>query len=357
MDQKLLDKLEGRKNEGTLRSLSYFDGFADFYSNDYLGLSKKSSSHGSQFGSTGSRLISGNCHEAEESEAFLANFFQSEASLIFNSGYDANIGLFSSIPQKGDTVIYDELIHASVRDGIRLSFANSYSFKHNSVSDLSNKIKISSGTIYIVIESLYSMNGDLAPIKEIVTIAKENNACLIVDEAHSCGVYGELGRGMVDELGLRSEIFARIVTFGKAYGAHGACVLGSKFLCDYLLNFARSFIYTTALPPYEYLRIKEMVSIPEIPSLQIQLYENIKLFKQKCGFENLISDDLSPIQMLKGGDISKTRILADRLLQNKIAVKPIFSPTVKKGEEGIRFCIHAFNTPQEIEIISKLIKD
>jgi len=356
MDQKLLNRIEKRKIEGTMRSLSCFDGYADFYSNDYFGFSKiKTGDTVKRYGSTGSRLISGNCREAEDCETFLADFFYTESALVFNSGYDANLGFFSCIPQKGDTVIYDESIHASIKDGIRLSFADAYSFKHNSSSDLEKKLKQAKGTIYIAIESLYSMDRDLAPLREIARIAKENNAYLIVDEAHACGVFGKSGRGLIDELGLQNEVFARLITFGKAYGSHGACILGNQDLKNYLMNFARSFIYTTALPPYEFVRIKEIVSSKKIADLQNKLKENILNFRDN--FKNLefVSDPFSPIQMLRIAEISKVKLLTNKLLDVKIAVKPIFSPTVKNGDEGIRFCIHSFNSQKEFDTVSKIL--
>ena len=172
MDQKLQDKLNKRIVEGTLRSLSSFEGFIDFYSNDYLGFSKIKikSENASKYGSTGSRLISGTSNESLSAEEFLADFFNSESSLIFNSGYDANLGFFSSVPQRGDFVFYDEYIHASIRDGLRLSFATSNSFKHNNLVDLELKLSKVSGVKYVVVESLYSMDGDIAPLIDIVEL-------------------------------------------------------------------------------------------------------------------------------------------------------------------------------------------
>jgi 8-amino-7-oxononanoate synthase len=190
MDAKLLDKLKARKQEGTLRSLSCLDGMIDFYSNDYLGLSKQTHllNH-SIAGSTGSRLISGNSVEAERCETFLADYFGVESSLVFNSGYDANLGFFGSVPQKGDTIIYDQFIHASVRDGIRLSNAKAYSFEHNSIEDLENKIQRAEGTVYVAVESLYSMDGDISPLERIAEICVKYGVYLIVDEAHAAGVF------------------------------------------------------------------------------------------------------------------------------------------------------------------------
>lgn len=357
MDSKLIKKLLDRKKEGTIRSLSNFEGFIDFFSNDYLGLSElKVNSSISIFGATGSRLISGNSRQAIECEQKLSDFFESESALVFNSGYDANLGLFSSVPQKGDTIIYDEYIHASVRDGIRLSNANSFSFKHNSIIDLRTKLRNSAGTIYVAVESLYSMEGDIAPLKQIADLVSEFSAYLIVDEAHSCGVFGKDGRGIVDALELNDQVFARIITFGKAYGSHGACVLGKRSLIDYLINFARSFIYTTALPPSEYHRINQIIELRSINDLQKSLHDNISYFRGNLKSNFLISEINSPIQILRIGEISKTKHISDLLLNKNIAVKPIFSPTVKSGMESIRICIHSFNTKDEIDSLIEVCK-
>jgi 8-amino-7-oxononanoate synthase len=346
MDTKLIHKLNERAKEGTLRSLSCFEGMTDFFSNDYLGLAKHSViNQESNTGSTGSRLISGTSKVALECESFLAEYFEVEAALVFNSGYDANIGFFSTVPQKGDTIIYDQLIHASVRDGIRLSNAKSLSFTHNSLDDLEKKMSLAEGTIYVVVESLYSMDGDLAPLKEIANICMQANVYLIVDEAHAAGV---LGRGLVEELGIRALVFARLVTFGKAYGAHGAAILGSNILKKYLVNFARSFIYTTALPPLAYQLIRERCAI-DLTSLQEQLQRNIFLFRKNMIPEKLFSDERSPIQIIPIDSVIRTKELSEKLQSQGFAVKPIFSPTVPRGTERIRICIHAFNSDLEIE--------
>ncbi len=358
MDSKLIDKLNKRKKEGTLRSLSFFDGMIDFCSNDYLGFSKiETPQNSAQYGSTGSRLISGNSKEAERCEVFLADYFSSDAALIFNSGYDANIGFFSAVPQRGDTILYDEKIHASVRDGIRLSFANSYSFEHNSLIDLEDKINLAKETIYIAIESLYSMDGDLAPIGEIANLAEEYGAYLIVDEAHACGVLGPNGKGIVQDLGLNNKIFARVITFGKAYGAHGAAILGSQELMNFLINFARSFIYTTALPSDSFSRIEQVVLQSNSDTERNKLQQNIKQFRSLINLNSSVSDIYSPIQMIRIGDIERTKNLTELLLKNQFAVKPIYSPTIKIGEEGIRICIHSFNTVEEIRDLCDVINE
>jgi len=357
MNSKLLDRLRKRQQEGTYRSLSFLKkGNIDFYSNDYLGLSKiETFENKVNFGSTGSRLISGNSDEAVKCEKFLSEFFGTESALVFNSGYDANLGLFSSLPQRGDTIIYDEYIHASIRDGIRLSLANSYSFEHNSVDDLRSKLGKAQGSVYIAVESLYSMDGDMAPLYQIAKLSKEFSAYLIVDEAHACGVFGEKGKGICDALDLKEKVFVRVVTFGKAYGSHGAAILGSANLTNYLINFARSFIYTTALPGFAYQRIQNIVGFSENEERQKTLHQNISYFRKLGKDLDLSSEVNSPIQIIRFSEIDKLKIIEHSLLQNDISIKAIYSPTVNPGNECLRICIHSFNTNEQIEKLVRII--
>lgn len=352
MKPKYLQLLHRRKETGSYRSLSLFNDFVDFYSNDYLGLSLHSSpvTRHASLGSTGSRLISGNSIEAENCERFLADFFHTEAALVFNSGYDANIGLFSSVPQKGDTVIYDALIHASIRDGIRLSHAKSYSFMHNDIVDLEKKLMLSEGSIFVAVESLYSMDGDICPLDEIIRVCAKYNAFLIVDEAHAVGVLGENGKGLT----YKKEVFARVVTFGKSYGFHGAAVVGTEDLKCYLINFARSFIYTTALPTHAYFQIQKQIEDSQKAQLRLSLQENITFFRNQLNYQG-ISDITSPIQILEVPGVENALRLAKQLQENKFAVKAILSPTVPEGKERIRICMHAFNTKDEIENLAKIL--
>tara|TARA_B110000285_G_scaffold179744_1_gene202514 strand:- start:2017 stop:3090 length:1074 start_codon:yes stop_codon:yes gene_type:complete len=356
LDQRLHKKLEDRIEKGTLRSLSSFDGMIDFFSNDYLGLSKEDfSCEISSYGATGSRLISGTTPRMLEIESEIAQIFAVQSSLMFNSGYDANLGLFSSIPQRGDTILYDEFIHASVRDGIRLSHAKTISFRHNDIEDLSAKIERSDGSIYVAVESLYSMDGDFAPIKKLAVLCKSRNAYLIVDEAHACGVFGENGKGLVFELGLSHLVFARLVTFGKAYGSHGACVLGSSDLIQYLYNFARSFIYTTALPESVFERNLKLASSGLASNRRIKLNSNLVYFRSNFYHSGLISNEMSPIQIIEFGSIEATKTVAEKIQALNIAVKPIYSPTVTEGKERLRICIHSFNTKQELDALIRAL--
>ena len=353
MKPKFLQLLEHRKESGSYRSLSLFQDFIDFYSNDYLGLSRKLKVESQKFdrlGSSGSRLISGNSIEAENCENFLAEFFQAESALVFNSGYDANLGLFSSVPQKGDTIIYDSLIHASIRDGIRLSHAKSYSFAHNDIISLEKKLSIAEGTVFVAVESLYSMDGDVCPLDALIVLCKRYDALLIVDEAHAVGVLGEKGKG----LAFQKEVFARVITFGKGYGFHGAAVLGSNDLKNYLINFARSFIYTTALPVHDYSFIQQQIESSTDASLRVALQSNIDYFRAQLNYQG-VSANTSPIQILEVPGVDNALNLAKQLQENNFAVKAILSPTVPEGQERIRICIHAFNTKEEIEKLVSIL--
>lgn len=353
-------KLKLRQQEGTLRSLLSVDSGIDFWSNDYLGYARISSSNFENVGSTGSRLISGNSIFTEQVEQELADFFKGEAALLFNSGYDANLGLLSCVPQKNDIVIYDEHIHASMRDGIRLSYAKSYGFLHNSLEDLEKKLKIESGENgikFVCIESLYSMAGDTPPLLKIIELCEKYEAHLIVDEAHSGGIYGEAGEGFSVALGFQDRIFARIFTFGKAFGSHGATVIGSQQLREYLINYSRSFIYTTALPKNSVAHIKENIRKSEFLFNRKQLFQNILYFRNLIDEYNLssISEVNSPIQMIRIGNKIETERKSEFLRKNGFLVKAIVSPTVKKGAEAIRICIHAFNTKDEIRQLTEIL--
>ena len=256
----LNERLQKRKEENSFRKLIYRSARIDFTSNDYLGLArseelfalikKRTESLLHRNGATGSRLLSGNNLYTEEVEQKLASIFKSESALIFNSGYAANQAVLSSIPQKGDTILYDELAHACIRDGARLSLASRFPFLHNNLNDLEDRLKRAQGNIYIAVESIYSMDGDICPLAELIELAEKYSATIILDEAHSTGVLGENGSGFAVSNELEKKIPIRVYTFGKAMGVHGACVAGSKTLADYLINFARPFIFTTALSPH-----------------------------------------------------------------------------------------------------------
>ena len=355
-------KLKNREDENALRTLKYNEGLIDFCSNDYLGFATEKEIHIldkelANYGATGSRLISGNHKITEETEDFIANFYQSESALIFNSGYNANIGLFSALPQRNDTIIYDELIHASIRDGIKLSNATSFSFKHNNIEQLEIKLKKASGNVYVAVESIYSMDGDAAPLIEILDICNKYDAALIVDEAHAVGVYGK-GKGLCAELGIENDVFARVVTFGKAYGCHGAAVLGNKLLRDYLINFSRAFIYTTALPLHSILTIRKAHHFLNQNLDRIEkLKSNIECFQHLTfNFKLLTLNSQSAIQCIIMPGNDKVKKIAAQIQGKGFDVRPILSPTVPKGQERLRICLHSFNTIEQINnLVTELI--
>jgi len=369
----LVSKLILREQSNSFRKLPLSNNWVDFSSNDYLGFAKNEFifNQAHQYlidknlkvnGATGSRLLTGNHAVYHHAESFIAHFHQAESALIFNSGYDANVGFFSAVPQRNDVILFDEYVHASIRDGIKMSFAKSYKFEHNNLNDLETLIqknKSVENEIYIVTESVFSMDGDSPNIEKLVAISKKNNCLLVIDEAHALGVFGHNGCGLVQELNLQNEVFARIMTFGKGLGCHGAAVLGSNELNNYLVNFAKSFIYTTALSPHSVATILAAYQQLEKEKITIQkLQENILFFNQQKTMLNLnplFVRNKSAIQsaIIPGNEKAKT--IANSLQQNGFDVKPILSPTVPEGQERLRFCIHSFNSEQEIKRVLQLL--
>jgi 8-amino-7-oxononanoate synthase len=352
------ERLQNRAAQGLLRKLPLQQSLTDFCSNDYLGFSRSEAlkfkllkeqeiHQGMPLGATGSRLLTGNSEFTESLEAHLAADQNVEAALLFNSGYTANLALFSCLPQKGDTVIIDELIHSSVIDGCRLSFANRIKFRHNDLQSLEEKIKKANGSCYVAVESVYSMEGDLAPLIEIAALCKTYDALLIVDEAHAFGVFG---KGLVHLAGLTRDVFAVVITFGKSLGAHGAAVLGSEALRSYLVNFARPFIYSTAMPFSNLLQLQTSFRfLEENAHLQQELQQKIILFKQYLRSTSPTKILQSPIQAIILPCNEKVRAVSRDLAKEGLAVYPILSPTVPKGKERLRICLHVFNTDQDIE--------
>ena len=360
LNQLLQTKLQQRKNENSFRVLSNKEHLIDFSSNDYLGLArsgdlfelinKKIDSLPHRNGSSGSRLLSGNSTYTEEVENKLAKIFNAEAALIFNSGYTANQAVLSCIPQRGDTILYDKLAHACIRDGSRLSLANQHSFEHNNLPDLEKKLSQTTGNVFVVVESIYSMDGDESPLGEIVTLAKKYSALLMIDEAHSTGVIGSKGSGFAVSKQLQSEIGIRVYTFGKAMGCHGACVVGSKELIEYLINFARPFIFTTALAPHSIAAIDCAFQYLENNiHLQEELNKKIKLFTSlNINSRNTIRSN-SQIQSIIIPGNENVRNAAEKIQARGFDVRPILSPTVPQGSERLRICLHTFNSDEEIK--------
>ncbi|WP_299247696.1 8-amino-7-oxononanoate synthase [uncultured Cytophaga sp.] len=366
---KILKKNQDRKKDNSFRTLLVKEGLIDFFSNDYLGFARSKELHADIQakelaadlaicnGSTGSRLLSGNSDLAQSVEKYLANFFNTEAALIFNSGYAANVGVLSALAQKGDTILYDELIHASLKDGARISFADRISFKHNNLEDFEYKIQKAKGDVFVVVESIYSMDGDKARLKEICAIAKKYNACVIVDEAHSTGIYGINGQGLVCEEQLSDQVDIRIHTFGKAMGIHGACVVGSTNVIEYLINFSRSFIYTTAFSPHSFFSIQAAFErVQHSAEIIKTLHASIQNVSTGLSAYQGYIKSSSPIQVLKFEDTETVKRVSASIQSAGFDVRPILSPTVKKGEERLRICVHAYNTETQIQTLLETLR-
>ena len=387
LPKKLHKKLEQRIKNNTLRSLGPSESLIDFSSNDYLGFAfaKAISTTTTTIldehsvianGATGSRLLSGNHTLYTVAESAIADFHESETALICNSGYDANLGFFQSVPQRGDIILYDEFIHASIRDGMTMSHAKAYKFKHNDVIHVEQLLlkytnfsllegEMSEGQrgqeIYVITESVFSMDGDSPDLASMCDICHKYNAKLIVDEAHATGVIGNKGQGLVQALGLEKEVFARIITFGKALGAHGAAILCGQDVRDYLINFARSFIYTTALPPHS---IATMIAAYEYLALNTATIEKLQTIirhfnhqLESCDLNAhfIPSDSAIHCAIIPGND--RVKSLSRKLKQHGYNVKPILSPTVPEGQERLRFCLHSFNTQEEIIEVLSVLKE
>ncbi|GGK82517.1 aminotransferase class I/II-fold pyridoxal phosphate-dependent enzyme [Rufibacter glacialis] len=370
--ERLRRQLDARDQQGILRRLACpAPGLVDFSSNDYLGLATSSALAQAiaeevggtpAHGAAGSRLLSGNTQYAEDLEAEIAAFHGAEAALLFTSGYAANCGFFSSVPQRGDTIFYDEASHASIKEGIWLSFAQSFAFRHNNLDDLFQKLKRAQGDVYVAVESLYSMDGDFAPLTDLAALCQEKGLYLVVDEAHSNGLFGENGEGLVAALELEEQVFARIMTFGKAVGVHGAAIVGPKVLQQFLLNFSRPFIYTTALPLASLVAIRQAYRrLPGLTDEREQVQQLAHLYQTNISGtsqlgplsgKGLIN---SPIQAWTLPDPVALRALSHQLQVAGFDVRPVFSPTVPAGKERLRLVLHAFNTPLQVQEVCSLL--
>lgn len=366
---RLLSLAQERAERGSSRCLAEFPGGIDICSNDYLGLAKLLGDPArlseivslleGPLGATGSRLVSGHTALHDQLEESLARFHRTEAALLFGSGYEANVGLLSSLASRADTIVYDEFIHASMRDGIRLSHARSFSFRHNDLEDLRVKLMQARGECYIAVESLYSMDGDLSPLKDLCRIANEAGAHLIVDEAHATGVYGLQGEGLVVELSLEDHVFARVHTFGKALGFRGACVVGPQALREHLINTARPFIYSTASDALSLEIVQVAYKLnsgaqPQRTALKKLIYDWNRYRSEVEGLSFLPSE--SAIQgVLIPGNQSVTQ-MEGILRTHGFFARAIRSPTVPTGQERIRICLHAFNSIEQLRRVIDIMQ-
>jgi 8-amino-7-oxononanoate synthase len=364
--QFVVESLEQLRCEGRFRSLSLNRELIDFSSNDYLGLSQHPQIKNAlleaiqkdiPLGATGSRLLSGNLDMHADVEEFLAKAFNSESALLFSSGYLANLATLSAFGTDQTEYFSDELNHASLIDGMRMTKAKRTIFGHNDSEDLRRLLMASqSPRKAIVTESVFSMDGDLAPLAELVDLAEEFEALLIVDEAHATGVFGETGLGRFENV-RPSENFISIHTCGKALGSQGAFVLSSQKAREYLINFARPFIFSTAISPLLAVQIKTAVAL--LPSLGLERQFLHQLSQSvRTSVRDIFDIGKSESQIIPIILGSNDRVLnASRLLQeNGFDVRAIRSPTVSPGTERLRISVKSSLRQDDVRALTKVLE-
>ncbi|MBI4209691.1 MAG: 8-amino-7-oxononanoate synthase [Deltaproteobacteria bacterium] len=364
--------LQEIEKKGLKRSLREIEGVQDrvvmlkgvpalvFCSNNYLGLANhpklieagKKALEKYGVGSGASRLISGNMKLHEELESSIAQFKRTEAALLFNSGYHANIGLLTTLTGPSDQIFSDELNHASLIDGCRLSRAQVSVYKHQDVDHLKNLLQKndSTGRKFIVTDGVFSMDGDVAPLPELVELGRRYEATVVVDDAHGTGVMGETGRGTVEHFGIDPGEVIQMATLGKALGVFGAFIACTKSLRELLMNTARSFIFTTSLPPVVCAMAMEAIKILSEESQPLQnLRQNIKKFSEGLSRLGWVTQNRAPIFPLLIGDPNPTMALCETLLTQGIYAQGIRPPTVPEGTSRLRFTLMATHTEEDLD--------
>ncbi len=377
----ILDELHTLKDRTLLRECKTIESpqdpyiqingksYLSFCSNNYLGLANHlkikqaaiAAIHQYGWGTGASRLVSGNMTPHQELEKKIAEFKGTRDALLFPTGYMANLGALCALVSKGDIVVGDKLNHASIIDGCRQSGATFRVYPHNNVSQLESLLQRSS--MYrrklVVTDSVFSMDGDTAPLPEIVRIARKYDAIIMVDDAHATGVFGKQGKGMIEHYGLEGKVDVIMGSFSKAIGSIGGFIAGSKDIIDFLKNKARTFIYTTALPPAVCAAsLAGLTLIQEDASLLDKLWENIRYLKSQLSkFRNTIAVE-SPIVPLIVGSAEDAVNLSTKLYENGILIPAIRPPTVSPGTSRLRISLMATHTEGDINrLIDTLILD
>lgn len=344
--------LHALKQDDRLRRLRPREGI-DFVSNDYLALASASRMKeavlaaleaGTPIGAGGSRLLRGNCEEHERLEAEAAQFFGAETALFFGGGYVANFALLTTLPQRGDLLVLDALVHASIHEGARAGRADFRISVHNDPQSVENTIRDwrtqgGMGRVWIVVESLYSMDGDFAPLKDLVAIAGRHDGFLMVDEAHATGVYGELGRGLAASYEGQENLLI-VHTCGKALGAAGALVTASTAMRDFMVNRCRPFIFTTAPSPLMAVAVREaLLILQQEPERQQRLAKLVAFTHREIGVRGGRSPSASQIVPYIVGDNGRAMRLASRLQARGFDIRGIRPPTVPVGTARLRISL------------------
>jgi 8-amino-7-oxononanoate synthase len=334
-----------------------------FSSNNYLGMANERTLvyaaenvlHEFGVGSTGSRLTTGHTDWHNRLEKRIADFKQTEAALLFSSGYLANVGVLSALPQRGDVILSDQYNHASIIDGCRLSKADTLVYTHIDMDDLENKLLKTSSyqRRFIVTDGVFSMDGTISPLDQMMTLAKQYDASVIVDDAHGTGVLGENGRGTGEHFGVHPDVV--IGTLSKAVGTEGGFVVGSQALIDFLLNHARTFIFQTAMPPAicaaSYASLEMIMESNFRRKLLFSHVKKIQTGLREMGF--IVKGDCTPIIPVVIGGASEAVLFAEKLQANGVYAPAIRPPTVPEGESRIRLTVTSDHQPEEIDYLLK----
>ena len=351
-----------RVGRGRVKIVGSADELLDFSSNDYLALSEHpeviaaSRKYLEEFGAGAgaARLMSGDLEINHQLEKEIALLKAKEAALIFGSGYLANIGVIPALVGRGDLLVTDRLSHASIYDGCLLSGAKVIRFRHNDVNHLQQILqekRSQYNRALVVVESIYSMDGDRCPLKDLIDLKKHSGFLLMVDEAHATGIYGSHGGGIIEEEGVSDGVDVAMGTFGKGLGSYGAYVAASKQMVDYLVNKARSFIYATGLPPAVIgATLAALHLVKTEPELRRELHEKVAFFKKQIR-KNGLKDDLGPSQIIPVmvGDSTKALALSEELRSHRIFVKAVRPPTVPENSARLRFSITRFHQEEDLK--------
>jgi 8-amino-7-oxononanoate synthase len=351
-----------RLGGGWVRPLDSEQRLLDFSSNDYLALSEHpevisgSRKYLEMFGAGAgaARLMSGDLEINHLLEQEIAQLKSTEAALTFGSGYLANTGIIPALAGRGDLIITDRLSHASIYDGCLLSGARTIRFRHNDLVHLKQILqekRSQFNSCLVIVESIYSMDGDRCPLVELVRLKKEHDFLLMVDEAHATGLYGENGAGIIEEDNVSSGIDIAMGTFGKALGSYGAYVATSRELVAFFVNRARTFIYSTALPPAVVgATLASLYLVKSEPQLRLDLHEKVAYFKKQLR-KNGLKDDTGPTQIIPVmvGDSAKALAVAEELRRKNVYVKAVRPPTVPEGTARLRFSITRYHQEEDLK--------
>jgi len=359
-----------RLGQGWVRELDSDDEMLDFSSNDYLALSEHpevisgSRKYLEMFGAGAgaARLMSGDLEINHLLEQEIAQLKSKEAALTFGSGYLANIGIIPALAGRGDLIITDRLSHASIYDGCMLSGARTIRFRHNDLKHLEQILhekRSQFNTVLVVVESIYSMDGDRCPLVELVDLKNRYGFLLMVDEAHATGLYGPNGSGVIEEDKVTDGVDIAMGTFGKALGSYGAYAAAASEVIKFLINKARTFIYSTALPPAVVgATLAALYLIRSEPQLRLELHQKVNFFKKQLR-KNGLKDDQGPSQIIPVmiGDSAKALVIAAELRKNQIYVKAVRPPTVPEGSARLRFSITRFHQEADLKKCARVLAD